>query len=205
MALLDAKPDVMPVLSARHDELAEAFEELAPRISYFFSRRGFSPEDCRDLTQDTFLRAYRGLSRFRDEAGLKTWLLRIAANVWKNALRERQAVKRSAMETVSLEEIRAVARPLSRVAVGGGGSDREDPLDQTIQAEKRRVLREAVGELPPRMRRCVLLRIDRGLKYREIATIMGVSEDTVKTQLHQARQRLKDGLGEYFSVDDGGE
>lgn len=205
MALLDAKPDVMPVLSERRDELAEAFEELAPTVSYFFSRRGFSPEDCRDLTQDTFLRAYRGMSRFRDEAGLKTWLLRIAANVWKNALRERQAVKRSAMQTVSLEEIRAVARPLSRVAVGGGGSGSEDPLGQTMRAETRRVLRAAVEELPPRMRRCVLLRIDRELKYREIATIMRVSEDTVKTQLHQARQRLKDGLGEYFSVDDGGE
>lgn len=205
MALLDAKPDVMPVLSERHDELAEAFEELAPTVSYFFSRRGFSPEDCRDLTQDTFLRAYRGLSRFRDDAGLKTWLLRIAANVWKNALRERQAAKRSAMKTVALEEIHAVARPLSRVAAGGGGAGPEDPLDQTIRAEKRRVLREAVGELPPRMRRCVLLRIDRGLKYREIATIMAVSEDTVKTQLHQARQRLKEELGEYFSSDDGGE
>lgn len=206
MALLDAKPDAMPVLSERDDELSQVFEDLAPSVSYFFSRRGFSPEDCRDLTQETFLKAFRGLSGFRDEAGLKTWLLRIAANVWKNALRDQQAVKRSAMKTVSLEEIQTVARPLSRVvSTIPNPPPAPNPLDHVIRSEASRVLREAVEELPPRMRRCVLLRIDRGLKYREIATVLSVSVDTVKTQLHQARQRLKDDLGEYFSVGDGEE
>jgi DNA-directed RNA polymerase specialized sigma24 family protein len=51
------------------------------------------------------------------------------------------------------------------------------------------------------MRRCVLLRIDQGLKYREIASIMRVSIDTVKTQLHQARHRLKERLQEYFDLE----
>lgn len=206
MALLDVKPDTMPVLSERDDEFAQVFQDLAPSVSYFFSRRGFSPEDCRDLTQETFLKAYRGLSRFRDEAELKTWLLRIAANVWKNTLRDRQAAKRSAMRTVSLEEIQTVAKPLSRVvSAAPNPSSAPSPLDRVMRSEASRLLREAVEELPPRMRRCVLLRIDRGLKYREIATVLSVSVDTVKTQLHQARQRLEDGLGEYFSVSDGEE
>lgn len=202
MALLDAKMEAMPVLSDRHDEFAEFFEELAPAVAYFFSRRGFSSEDCRDLTQETFLKAYRGFSGFRDEAQVKTWLLRIAANVWKNALRERGAVKRSAAKTVSLEELQTVARPLARVVAAAGGGPEADPLDGVIRSEESRVLREAVETLPDRMRRCVVLRIERGLKYREIAAIMSVSVDTVKTQLHQARQRLKDDLGDYFSVGD---
>lgn len=77
-----------------------------------------------------------------------------------------------------------------------------DPLEETLRDESRRLLREAVGELPPSMRRCVQLRIDRSLKYREIAAILMVSVDTVKTQLHQARQRLKGDLEKHFEVGD---
>lgn len=207
MAVLDAELEAMPVHSERREEFAELFEDYAPAVSCFFARRGFPPEDCRDLTQETFLKAYRGLARFRAEAGLETWILRIAANVWKNTLRSRQADKRSAARTVPLEEAGPLPGALARVA----GPAREDatpaPLDRVIRGEERRMLREAVEELPPRMRRSVLLRVDQGLKYREIATIMAVSVDTVKTQLHQARQRLRDRLCDHFSVgdDDGGE
>lgn len=195
----------MSLPSERHDAFAEVFEELAPAVSYFFSRRGFPLEDCRDLTQETFLKAYRGLGRFRYDAEIKTWLLRIAANVWKNRLRDSRAVKRATRRTVSLEEIQSLAQPLARVVASGRGTNPQSPLDRAIRAERQRVVRDAVEELPPKMRRCVLLRLDQGLKYREIATLMTVSIETVKTQLHQARQRLKDGLSDHFSVSDGGE
>lgn len=205
VALLDAELEAMPVLSERREELAEVFEDYAPAVAYFFARRGFGPEDCRDLTQETFLKAYRGLARFRKEAELRTWLLRIATNVWKNTLRSQQAEKRSAAKTVSLEEIGSLARPLARVAAPHREGRASSPLDRVIRGEEHRMLREAVDELPPKMRRCVLLRVDRGLKYREIATIMSVTVDTVKTQLHQARQRLRERLSDHFDVtgDDG--
>lgn len=205
MALLDAELEEMPVPFERGEEFADLYQEYGAAISYFFARRGFSPEDSRDLMQETFLNAYRGLSRFRDDAELKTWLLRIAANVWKNALRSRQAVKRSAARTIPLEgllldgDVPAVRREELP------GATEADPLDRVLREETRRMLRDAVAELPHRMRRCVELRISRGLKYREIATIMQVSVDTVKTQLHQARQRLKDDLDAHFSVGDDGE
>lgn len=207
MAVLDAELDPMPVLSERREEFAEVFEDYAPAVSCFFARRGFPPEDCRDLTQETFLKAYRGLARFRAEAGLETWILRIAANVWKNTLRSRQTEKRSAARTVPLEEVGSVPEPLARVAAPPQEAGTPAPLHRVIRDEERRLLRDAVEELPPRMRRSVLLRVDQGLKYREIATIMSVSVDTVKTQLHQARQRLRDRLCDHFSVsgDDGGE
>lgn len=205
MALLDAELEAMPVPLERREEFADLFEEYGPAVSYFFARRGFPPEDCRDLAQETFLKAYRGLPRFRDDAELKTWLLRIAANVWKNALRARHTGKRSAVRTVPLEGLLVegdvpVARPDEVQRPGS-----VDPLDRVLREEGRRMLREAVAELPPRMRRCVQLRIDRSLKYREIAAILQVSVDTVKTQLHQARQRLKVDLDAYFTLGDDGE
>lgn len=204
MALLDAELDGMPVRLERREELAEAFKQYAPAVSYFFARRGFSSEDCRDLTQETFLKAYRGLPRFRREVEIGAWLLKIAANVWKNALRSRQAGKRAA-PTVSLEEVveRGVVPETSDPAPGLRPKGSSGPLERMLVTEAERMLREAVGELPPRMRRCVLLRIDRGLRYREIASVLQVSEDTVKTQLYQARHRLKDRLDDYFSLSEG--
>lgn len=199
MALLDAELEGMPVRSERETEFATVFERYSPAVSYFFARRGFGPEDCRDLTQETFLKAYRGLARFRDESGLGTWILRIAANVWKNALRSRQAVKRAAA-TVSLEAVSPTGEESPPLDPGLRQPGAADPLARVLEVESRRMLRDAVGKLPSRMRRCVLLRIDHGLKYREIGAIMQVSVDTVKTQLHQARQRLKDELDDYFSM-----
>lgn len=201
MALLDAELDTMPIRSERQEELADVFERYAPSVWSFFARRGFPPEDCRDLTQETFLKAHRGLARFREDAHVKTWILRIATNVWKNALRSGQAMKRAA-RTVSLDDdgVGEVGVEATAAAPGVQAAVAASPLEETLRTEEQRLLREAVGDLPPRMRRCVLLRIDHGLKYREIASILQVSVDTVKTQLFQARQRLKDRLGEYYSV-----
>lgn len=203
MAILDADLETLSMTTERRQELAEVFLTYAHAVSYFFARRGFSPEDCRDLTQETFLKAYRGLPSFRDDAGMRTWILRIAGNVWKNALRSRQAVKRSAFKTVSWEasgsgaEVVDIADSVPHAAGGLG-----NPLDNVLDDESRKMLRRAVAELPPGMRRCVSLRIDQGLKYREIAALLQVSVDTVKTQLHHARKRLRDELGEYFSLGD---
>lgn len=201
MALLDAELDRMPVRAERQDELAEVFERYAPSVWSFFARRGYPPEDCRDLTQETFLKAHRGLGRFREEARLRTWILRIATNVWKNSLRSSQAMKRAA-PTVSLDGDDGGNDRLNAVPVASGvqASIAATPLEETLRTEERRLLRNAVAGLPPRMKRCVLLRIDQGLKYREVAAILQVSVDTVKTQLFQARQRLRDRIGDYYSV-----
>lgn len=191
--------------SSRRNEFAEVFEEQASAIHSFFARRGFGPEDCSDLTQETFLRAYHGLARFGDEAEIRSWILRIAQNVWKNALRSRDAEKRSVSKTVSLEEITSRAGPLANLSAPPGHDKASNPLEGVMRSELQRLLREAVEELPPKMRRCVLLRLDRGLKYQEIATLMSISVDTVKVQLYQARQRLKDQLSHHFALDENGD
>jgi RNA polymerase sigma-70 factor (ECF subfamily) len=175
---------------SKGEEREEQFQQIFRRhyrsVSCFFAYRGFDTEECRDLTQETFFRVYRGMEGFRGEAGIKTWLYTIAANIYRNEIRDRQAEKRSADE-VSLDE-----------ALEQAPGDSQDPLSGVLTDERARLLREAVDGLPPRMRHCVLLRLDRGLKYREIALLLQVTEDTVKAQLFQARQRLYRILGAYF-------
>lgn len=169
----------------RDREFERLFERYARPVSYFFAHRGFSPEECRDLTQETFLGVYRGMDGFRHDASVETWLFTIAANVWRNEVRSRTAGKREGWEV-----------PLERLAESPGKlpgelCEADDPLAGLIEEERAGLLREALDELPAQMRRCLLLRLDQQLKYREIAQVLRISIETVKSQLFQARERLR--------------
>jgi RNA polymerase sigma-70 factor (ECF subfamily) len=178
------------------DDFRGVFRRFYPPVYCFFRRRGFSEEEGRDLTQETFLRVYRSIGRFRGETDFRRWLLRIAANLWKNELRRRGAGKRDAQE-VSVEEVsdRAAGLPAGRAEP----AHEPDALAELLTDERTRLVRRLFSELPPQMRRCVVLRIDQQLKYREIASLLQLSIETVKSQLHQARQRLRDELGRHFA------
>jgi len=184
----------------QEEDFQRIFEHYYPSIAGFFSRRGFTPDECRDLVQETFLRVYKGMEGYRSEAGVKTWLFTIATNLYRNEIRARRAEKRSADE-VSLEEALEQGQPVfTRTPTPLlGGEATTSPLNELLTGERARLLREALEDLPPRMRRCVLLHLDRGLKCREIAVILQVSVETVKAQLFQARQRLQQSLGDYFT------
>lgn len=201
MAVVDVAFREGAQVSDQMTDFERVFRDYAPSINYFFARRGFPEEECRDLTQETFLRAFRGKKGFRGDAQVETWLRRIAANVWKNRLRSMKASKRDA-PTVSIEDATEQGEPILRAVSDPRGGAPKGPQARLLEAERGRMLREAVKDLPPRMRQCVTLRIDRGLKYREIATILHISIDTVKTQLYQARHRLKDELQDYFALDE---
>lgn len=176
--------------------LEEEFESLFNRfyrpVACFFANRGFGAEECCDLTQETFLGVYRGIHRFRHESSDETWIFKIAANIWRNALRNRTAEKRAAAE-VSLDHLLDTGHDPTGIP-----SRHQSPADQALVGEKIRLLREEIDELPPQMKRCIFLRVDQDMKYREIAAVMQISIDTVKSQLFLARERLKARLGKYF-------
>lgn len=195
----DPVTDPFSTGEGREEQFHKVFRRHYRSVTYFFAHRGFDAEECRDLTQETFFRVYRGMESFRGEARVKTWLYTIAANIYRNEIRDRQAEKRSADE-VSLEESLEQGRPVSETWEVRTWREAGDPLHSVLTEERARLLREAVDDLPPRMRQCVLLRLDRGLKYREIAILLHVTEDTVKAQLFQARQRLHRALGEHFQA-----
>jgi RNA polymerase sigma-70 factor, ECF subfamily len=174
----------------------EAFRELFEKnylpVQKFFARRGVPPEECRDLAQDTFLKAYSHLPTFRGDSNPRTWLYRIALNHLLNARRSRSTRKREGQE-VSLDIWLEVGSP----PAGAPAAHEPDPLAEVLMGELSRCLREAVEQLPPQMRRCVLLRVYHDLRYREIADVLRVSIDTVKAHLYQARLMLKGKLADF--------
>ncbi len=175
----------------------EIFRRLHRRhhggIHAFFSRHGFSEEDCRDLTQETFLRLCRGIATFHGRSRFETWLYEIAANVRRNELRDRAALKRNRPEVPLDAEPPSGNAPAASIE-----SPEREPDEDLLAREQVEMVRRGLEKLPPRMRRCLQLRLDQELKFREIAVLEQVSIDTVKSQLAQAKQRLKLELESHF-------
>lgn len=171
------------------------FEHYYPWVRGFFSRRGHSPEAAEDLAQETFLRVFREIDSFRGHSSFDSWLFAVAANLLRNERRRRGRQKRDAPE-LSMDEPAAPGEPPRHQIAAGEAS----PARQAYERERREALARAVERLPPQMRQCLALRLDQELKYREIARLLKISIQTVKSHLFQARQRLGEELGEEFSA-----
>lgn len=178
-----------PVSAGREERFREIFFEYHRPVVSFFQRRGSSYEESLDLAQETFLRVFKGMESFHSAASIATWVYTIADNVRLNALRSQGTAKRSAVEEELEEKI-----PADLVA-----DDDRGALHGMLVEERTRVLREALLVLPPQMRRCAELRLYSDLKYDEIAHLMRISIQTVRSQLFEARRRLKDKLEDYFT------
>ncbi len=166
--------------------MEELFRELYRPVLGFFAQRGCSQEECKDLAQETFLRAHRAFDTFRGEAKRSTWLFTIAGNVWLNRLRSTETAKRTGDEVPLPEGNLAPPDPEAR------------PLDHAIHGEELQLLQSAIADLPPKMQRCVQLRVYQDMKYREIAAILGITVETAKSQLSLARPRLRAKLAEHY-------
>lgn len=180
----------------REENFRTLFEQYYQTVYRFFRRQGFSLEDARDLTQETFFSVYRGLGELREAAHFEKWLYRIAKNMALNELERRRAKKRAAAE-VSLEAAREQALD-SEHEVLHVVAAQADPSAAMLEREKREKLREAIHQLPPQMQQCIYLRVMKEQSVQEIATILGLSVNTVKAHLHQARKTLRERLGALF-------
>ena len=162
-----------------------------PIVAYFV-RSGFPLEEARQLAQDAFLRVYQGMDSYEgrgDFAFLKTTATRVALN----AVRAQHADKRR-VEIVSVEDLPVPESP--PIASSPGMSEPQPSAEESLieQEEvelRRQWLQEAIAGLPEGLRQCVLLRV-RGVSYREIARLLGISEDAVKSRLHEALKKLRE-------------
>jgi RNA polymerase sigma-70 factor (ECF subfamily) len=171
------------------------FERHYAQIIRFFRRKGFDPEDCRDLTQETFVSVYKGVGELRQDEQFESWLFAIAHNVWCSLIEKRSAQKRSAA-ILSLDaggETDGRLTLVERIP-----DDSVNPLGIALERERLEKLREAMRHLPQQMNRCVQLRVVHDLSHVEIARLMGISVNTVKAHLHQARNALRKKLSSYF-------
>jgi RNA polymerase sigma-70 factor (ECF subfamily) len=165
------------VARARRGDV-DAFEELyrlhAGRVYALCLRLAADAGVARELTQDTFVRAWEALPRFREDASLTTWLHRIAVN----ALLERRRGERRRAARVALADDEEGDEML--VAGVVAAPDVATAID----------LERAIGALPPGVRRAFVLHDVEGYTHEEIATMTGLAAGTLRAQLHRARQRL---------------
>ena len=178
--------------SVREEPFRRLVDLYYTPVYQVFAKRGFPPDDCLDLTQETFLGIYTGIRSFRREADFDTWLFKIAMNAFRKRLRWRAAEKRRG------EEVSIDGEEEDEAAKVSLASPEPVPAEAALQRERSRVLREAMDKLPEQMRKCMVLRIERDLKYREIAVVLRLSPETVKAHLFQARKKLQEMLGPYF-------
>ncbi len=169
---------------------AAAFEELvAERSGEIYGllfRLTENGEEARDLTQETFLRAFQNIDRFRGEADIRTWIYRIAINQARNRSRWWRRRRRDA--TVSLD---ATHGESNQSLIGTLAEPSQNPEQQTLAREREMALRSALQRLALAYRETVILRDIEGFTYEEIAATLGINVGTVKSRLARGRQELR--------------
>jgi RNA polymerase sigma-70 factor (ECF subfamily) len=146
-------------------------------------------EEARDLTQETFLRVFQSIDRFRGDAGLKTWIYRIAINQARNRWRWWRRRRRDL--TVSLDAPDGHSEQPLGARLRATDSSAADPEQETLARERETALRTALGSLAVSYRETVILRDVEGLSYEEIAAALEISIGTVKSRLSRGRMELR--------------
>lgn len=144
-------------------------------------------EEARDLTQETFLRAFQSIAHFRGDSDLRTWIYRIAINQARNRWRWWRRRRRDS--TVSLDSADSRRnQPLVETL----RAERDlSPEQETLAHERERALRTALQSLSLSYRETVILRDIEGFTYEEIAETLGINVGTVKSRLARGRQELR--------------
>ena len=167
-----------------------AFEELVSErsgeIYGLLFRLTENGEEARDLTQETFLRAFQNIDRFRGEADVRTWIYRIAINQARNRSRWWRRRRRDA--TTSLD---ATLGESGQSIISTLAEPSQNPEQQTLARERELALRSALQRLGQAYRETVILRDIEGFTYEEIAETLGINVGTVKSRLARGRRELR--------------
>lgn len=144
-------------------------------------------EDALDVTQEAYLRALRGLPRFRCEARFSTWLYRVTANCARDNLARSRRARHDHLDPDRIDEIAFADRRREH-----------DPEASASAGDERALVAEALLRLPWRLRQVVVLRDIYDLSHKSIAAELGTSEAAAKVRLQRARKRLREDLGQHL-------
>jgi len=157
---------------AAFDRLVDRHQRAIYRLCYRYVN---NHEDASDLAQDSFVKAYKAIGRFRGDSAFSTWLYRIAVNTCLNFRSARRMAQEELSETLA---------------------DPGAPVVQRMQErELSQQVREAVARLPEKQRATLILKIYHDLTHEEVAGILGSSVGTVKANLFHAVGNLRKMLG----------
>lgn len=188
----DAYPISIDALKAGDREaFATMVDTYSPSLYRLALRMLGDPDEAEDVLQETFINAYKGMSRFEGRSKLSTWLYRIASNQALMRLRKRHP------DTLSVGE------PEEDSAETAAPLDLTDwcclPEAEFMTGEAQAQLDFAIEKLSPPLRGTFALRDLQALSTRETAEILGISETAVKTRLLRARLQLREQLSEYYA------
>lgn len=198
---IDDDEDARLMLAVQAEEPL-AFEQLMQRNQArvaAFLRRFVGEQAVEDLTQEVFMRVYRHRATYRHEARFTTWLYRVAHNVAFNALRSKNRRPEALFSSVQKHFVSGTTALGFEESVLGKTD--ATPTKQIAKVELQQIVRDAVEKLPPRQREATILSRFNGMSYSEIASVMNMTPQAVKSLLCRARLNLKEILAPY--VDDG--
>ena len=159
------------------EKLVTAYEKNVYNIAL---RMVGDPDDAADMTQETFIKAYRALSGFRGDSKFSSSLYRIASNVCLDFLRSRSRHPQVSLSTVDEDDRATFELP----------DMRQNPEEQLMKKLGMEAVRRGLEQLPEQQRQILVLRELGGLSYAELAQTLGLEEGTVKSRIFRARKRL---------------
>lgn len=165
------------------EELVRRYENKVYSIAYRFM--GNHADAC-DIAQEAFIRLYQALPRYREEAGLTTWMYHITANACRDELRKKQRAM-----VVSINNY--VNEPFEETSASSESTNPEDELEKLELQEQ---VQLCLNKLSDEHRIILILREMQNLSYEEIARVLNCSMGTVKSRLNRARQAFREKLSE---------
>ncbi len=191
----DRRPEKSSTRTRSAKDFDTLYRDHVDLMYRFAHRLCGEAETAKDLVQETFLNAYRGLDRFRGDAQISTWLYTIASRA---CLRMRRKRKGAPEREFSLEEFIPTSDGEFRLQIPIDGLSPEAALHNK---QLREALDTAINQLPKKYKMVLVLRDMEGISAKEVGTIMGLNERAVKSRLHRARlfvrrQLSARGLGE---------
>ena len=169
----DDRALIAAFLSGNRDAFDVIVERHRKQVYQLCYRFLSNHEDAADLTQDVFVRAFKGLHNFKGDSALGTWLYRVGVNACLN----RVALKTPKLETIEPEQHVDQRHP--------------DAHELVARGERAVVVRKAIAQLPPKQRATLVLRIYQEMSHEEIATVLGSSVGAVKANFFHALGNLK--------------
>ena len=154
-------------------------------------------ELAEDLAQETFIRVLNALDRYRPEFKFSSWVFKIANNASIDHLRKKE------LDTLSLEggPDATTADRIEATALQIGDTN-ESPLEELEARELGSAIEQAIEQLRPEYRSCIMLRHVDGRPYEEIAAMLDLPLGTVKTYIHRARAELRQSLDSIWEEQD---
>ena len=176
-----------------------AFEELMARnqarVRAFLMRFVGNEQLAEDLAQEVFMRVYKHRATYRHEARFSTWLYRVAHNVAYNALRAKSRRPEALFSGAATNPDESNVGYEENVLAQTGAS----PTRQVAKLELQQIVRQAIDQLAPRQREAIILSRFEGMSYQEIADVMKMTIQAVKSLLSRARVNLKEALEPYVN------